>query len=81
MQQIKIFRGLETETEQLEQTVNAWLRSTGVRVIQMFGNIAPQTVLHVQSGGPVVGAESGVSRRFGPSDILLVVLYEPGTRD
>lgn len=77
MQQIKIFRGLETETDRIEQSVNAWLRSSGARVVQVFGNIAPQTITGAaEEGGKVVGAESGISRRFGPSDVLIVVVYE-----
>ena len=43
MQQIKIFKCLENETPTFEVQVNRWLAETGVRVLNIFGNIAPQS--------------------------------------
>lgn len=69
MQQIKIFKGIETETSSLEAEVNAWLAETGVRVVNVFGNIAPQSAS--SDSGPGLGGS-----RFAPSDVLMVVVYE-----
>jgi len=71
MQQIKIFRGLESELPALEKAVNDWLAESKARVIQVCGNIAPQTP------GPAAG--SGVLQRgaYPASDVLLLLLYEP----
>jgi hypothetical protein len=69
MHQIKIFTGLETQTGDLEKEVNGWLKENNVEVLQIFGNIAPQTVVPDAPRG-----DSG-NRRFGPSDLFLVVVY------
>ncbi|MFI4874868.1 MAG: hypothetical protein ACIALR_06005 [Blastopirellula sp. JB062] len=71
MQQIKIFMTVESEASQTEAEVNAWLKESGVRVLQIFGNIAPQT----SPMGETAGSGSG-PLRFPPSDVFLVVLYE-----
>jgi len=69
MQQIKIFKGIENDLNGLEAEVNGWLTQTGVEVISIFGNIAPQT-----SGGEA--KSGGLSRSdFAPSDLLLAVHY------
>ena len=65
MQQVKIFECLETEIQSLEDDINAWLRETGARIISITGNIAPQSV------------SSHPKARPAPSDVLLIVLYEP----
>ena len=70
MQQVKIFKGLEGETGQLEKQINAWLGQAGVRVLQISGNIAPQS----PAIEPKVGNLSGTA--FTPSDIIVIVLYE-----
>lgn len=76
MQQIKIFKGVENESDRLERQVNDWLRQSGVRVLSVFGNLAPQSVMTAPAGGSLVGAETAAGRRFAPSDILVVVVYE-----
>ena len=43
MQRVKLFKGLETEVEALEQRINAWAESGGVKIIQVTGNIAAQS--------------------------------------
>ena len=69
MQQIKIFKGIETEVSVLEAEVNSWLAESKVRVISMSGNIAPQTQASKET--------AGLSKsRFAPSDVLLIILYE-----
>ncbi len=66
MQQIKLFKTIESELHTLEDEINAWIKTTRARIISVTGNIAPQTS-HTQH----VGA-------FSASDVLVVVLYEAG---
>ena len=69
MQQIRIFKGVETDLQSLEHEVNAFLAATGVEVLQAFGNIAPQTTpKDPQAQGLTKGS-------FSPSDVLLVLVY------
>ena len=70
MQQIRIFKGLENDAAALEKEVNSWLAESGVRVLQITGNIAPQG----HSTNPKVGSIAATP--YTPSDILIVVLYE-----
>ena len=77
MQQIKIFKSVESEVETLEETVNQWLAETGAKVIQLVGNIAPQTEpIDAGASGGSFSTGGGSPLRFPPSDILLIVLYE-----
>ncbi|MHC4993177.1 MAG: hypothetical protein ACYTGC_19575 [Planctomycetota bacterium] len=68
MQQIKIFKSIESDVEDLEREINAWLAESGARVVSVFGNIAPQTVTDPE--------RARAARGFSPSDILVAVLYE-----
>ena len=71
MQRVKLFKGLETEVEALEQQINVWVESEGAKIIQVTGNIA------TQSYNPA--AKSGTSLHgnvSAASDVLIVVLYE-----
>ena len=68
MQQIKIFKSIESDVSDLERDINAWLKESGARVVNIFGNIAPQTITDPEK---VKG-----SRSFSPSDVLIVLLYE-----
>ena len=70
MQQIKLFVGTESEVRTLEDEANAWLRDNDAEIVQMFGNIAPQTMAHV-----VTKVES-TGRRFQPSDLFLAIVYK-----
>lgn len=70
MHQIKIFKSLETDVALLEKQVNAWLAESKVRVVNMFGNIAPQ------SPPPDSSAPAISKGPHPPSDVFLVVLYE-----
>jgi hypothetical protein len=70
MQQIKIFKGLESDIPALEKAVNTWLADSRVRVIQMFGNIAPQ------SQAPEDKQTTLHRGAHAPSDVIMVVLYE-----
>jgi hypothetical protein len=70
VQQIKIFKGIESDVSDLERDINAWLKESGARVVNVFGNIAPQTI-----GDP---ERAKGSRGFTASDVLIGVLYETG---
>ena len=70
MQQIKLFRSIESDIPALEAEVNDWLKESGARVVQMTGNIAPQTVTGART-------ENRIGEGHVPSDVLVVVLYEP----
>lgn len=69
MQQIKLFVGTESEVRTLEDNANEWLRENDVDVINMFGNIAPQTMSHI------VTQTENAGRRFQPSDLFLAIVY------
>lgn len=77
MRQIKIFKSVESEVENLEESVNTWLAESGAQVIQITGNIAPQSEpLDAGAAGGSFSAGGGSPLRYPPSDILLIVLYE-----
>lgn len=63
-----MFVGLESDIAALEHRVNAWLAENNARIVNIFGNIAPQTT----NGDP--GGK--VSRRFESSDVLMTIVYE-----
>jgi hypothetical protein len=70
MHQIKIFKGIENDIAGLEKQVNAWLQESGVRVINITGNIAPQ------SPPPDEQLKALGASPWSPSDVLLIVHYE-----
>jgi hypothetical protein len=73
MQQVKIFKGVESDASKLEAQVNAWIRQSGAKVLSITGNIAPQTT---QPGSKAGGLGQSA---FAPSDLVVVLLYEaPG---
>ena len=65
MQQVKIFKSIESELVTLEEEINEWITETGAKIVNITGNIAAQS----SSGGSLGDTFSG-------SDVLLVVLYE-----
>lgn len=65
MRQIKLFKGIESELSTLEAEVNQWIAKNKIRVVQISGNIAPQS--------PV---DTKAVSRFPGSDILIIVEYE-----
>ena len=71
MQQIKIFVGREDHTEELEAEVNTWIAQSGVNVLSIAGNIAPQSIMPMKE--PAAGTPG---RRFAPSDLFVLVTYE-----
>lgn len=71
MHQVKLFVDIESNIEAMEERVNKWLASSGAKVINIFGNIAPQTVTHEAKGSTLD------TRKFSSSDLFLTVVYEP----
>ncbi len=65
MQQVKIFKGVDSEIPEVEQQMNRWMRKSGARVISITGNISAQTPTN----------SSGMNS-FSASDILVIVLYD-----
>jgi hypothetical protein len=65
MQQVKLFKSIESELEDLQKAINEWIKESGAKIISITGNIAPQTG---HGGGPM--------NTFASSDVLVVVLYE-----
>jgi hypothetical protein len=63
MQQVKIFKSIESERAELEKEINRWIRKSGVRVLSVTGNISSQ-------GG------SGPMSTFSSSDIIIILLVE-----
>ena len=70
MHQIRIFKGTENDLGHLEQEINAWLKESQARVVNMFGNMSPQSTSKSSTPGLI---SQGT---FAPSDVMLVVLYE-----
>ncbi|MEE2989901.1 MAG: hypothetical protein VX715_04765 [Planctomycetota bacterium] len=68
MQQVKIFKSIESEIAAMEEEINGWLSESGARVVQMSGNIAPQTQADNSLGG---GGSS-----FSSSDVIVMIVYE-----
>lgn len=66
MHQIKIFKGLESEVANLEKQINTWLAGEAVRVINIIGNIAPQSPPPEELG-------SINQSPWAPSDLLVIV--------
>ncbi len=64
MQQIKIFKSIESERDQMEKDINRWMRKSGAKVISVTGNISSSS------------QNSQSMSSFSGNDILLVVLYE-----
>lgn len=65
IQQVKLFKTIESELPEMEKTINRWIHKNKVKVLSMTGNIAS----HGSSGG-------GPMSSFSSSDILIVVMYE-----
>lgn len=70
MHQIKLFKGLETDLPGLEKQMNEWLAESGARVVNMFGNLAPQK-------DETQPDATGVSHSlYLPANIFIAVLYD-----
>jgi hypothetical protein len=69
VQQVKIFKGSESDLAGLEKQINTWLAADGIRVVHMIGNIAPQSPPPPEKGS--LGLSS-----HPPSDVLVIIHYE-----
>ncbi len=65
VQQIKIFKSVDTEIPEMERQINRWMRKSGARVLSITGNLAGQSGSH---GGPL--------NSFAAGDVLIIVHYE-----
>ena len=65
MQQVKIFKGVDTEIAEIEKQINRFIRKSGVNVLSITGNLASQSD---GGGGPL--------NSFAASDVLVIVLFE-----
>ena len=65
MQQVKIFKSVDTELSDMERQINRWMRKSGARVLSITGNLTAQA--H-GGGGPM--------NTFAASDVMVIVLYE-----
>jgi hypothetical protein len=68
MHQIKIFKGVEGALRELETDINEWLASFKGEVINIAGNIAPQS--------NSTGESLGLGKGFAPSDVIVIVHYK-----
>jgi hypothetical protein len=57
-------------TTTIEHDVNQWMKDSKVKVLQIFGNVAPQTL------APETVKNTLSRTNHPPSDVMLVVLYE-----
>ena len=64
MQQVKLFKSIESELWTMEKEINDWIKESGAKVLSITGNIAAQS-----GQGAAMGS-------FSASDVLIVVLYE-----
>jgi hypothetical protein len=64
VQQIKIFKGVDSEIPEMEKQINRWMRKTGLKVVSIQGNLSAQPT----SDGPM--------HSFAGSDILVILHYE-----
>jgi len=65
VQQIKIFKSVDSELHDLEKTINRWMKKSGARVLSVTGNLANQGT----SSGPGMNT-------FAAGDVLIIVHYE-----
>lgn len=68
MQQIKIFKSVDTEIPQMEHQINRWMRKSGARVLSVTGNLTSQP-----------NAGQGPMNSFAAGDIMVIVHYEIDT--
>ncbi|HBV64893.1 MAG TPA: hypothetical protein DEF45_17935 [Rhodopirellula sp.] len=65
MQQVKIFKSVDNELEEMEKQINRWMRKSGARVLSINGNLTSQN-----------GNSDGPLNSFAAGDVLIIVLYE-----
>lgn len=65
IQQLKIFKSVDTELPELEREINRWMRKSGAKILSVTGNLSNQ---HVSGSGPM--------NSFAGGDVIVIVLYE-----
>lgn len=70
MRQVKLFVDIESNIEALEERVNTWLKESHANVINIFGNVAPQTVMRE------LKTTALSERRYASSDVFIAIEYE-----
>lgn len=65
MQQIKIFKSVDTEIDDLEKQINRFIRKNNVRVLSISGN-------HSAS----MDTGSGPLNSFSGGDVTVIMLFE-----
>lgn len=65
VQQVKLFKGVDSDMAELERQINRWIRKSEARVLSMSGNIAAQ---------PSSG--QGPLNSFSASDVLIILHVE-----
>ena len=64
MQQVKIFKSVDTELGDMETQINHWIVESKAKILSIDGNISPQAGKH------------GIQGSFSAADVLVIVLYE-----
>ncbi len=64
MQQVKIFKSVDTELGDMESQINNWIKESKATILSIHGNISPQAGKH------------GVQGSFSAADVFVIVLYE-----
>lgn len=65
MQQVKIFKAVDTELDDLEKQINRFIRKHNVRVLSISGN-------HSAS----MDSNSGPMNTFSGGDVTVIMLFE-----
>ena len=65
MQQVKIFKSVDTEIDDLEKQINRFIRKNNVRVLSISGNHSASLDT---SGGPL--------NSFSGGDVIVILLFE-----
>ena len=65
MQQVKIFKAVDTELAELELEINRWIQKYRPKIVSITGNLASQA-----------GSAGGPMSSFAAGDVVIIVLYE-----
>ena len=67
-QQVKLFKGVESDLNEIERRVNEFLSEQAASIVSLTGNIAPQSS---------AADNHKLATGYVPSDVLLILVYEP----
>ena len=65
MQQVKLFKSVDTEMAEMEKQINRFIRKNNIRVLSINSNLASSPT-----------ANNGPMSSFAAGDILVTLLYE-----